>query len=243
MMRKLTLLLVLILALAVAGGSNALGAGSVHGTNLDFGRAAVGDTQTMTETLKNVSGGDLAIDAVHTTGSAFDAASPGPKNTCTGVTLGVDEQCDVDVHYTPERHERLPPTTTSTIPTAPAAYQRDRAAWSTSCSSRTPPAPGRGTVTVQGQDVSLSGTGTLPGASVSPGSIGFGNQPVSTSSAIRTITVTSNGNENLVFSQATLTGANPAIHAQRHLLRSVTAAARRPMHDECAVLPHVGRRR
>ena len=67
-----------------------------------------------------------------------------------------------------------------------------------------------GTVTVQGQDVSLSGTGTLPGASVSPGSIGFGNQPVSTSSAIRTITVTNNGNENLVFSQATLTGANPA---------------------------------
>jgi ASPM-SPD-2-Hydin domain-containing protein len=67
-----------------------------------------------------------------------------------------------------------------------------------------------GTVTVQGQDVSLSGTGTLPGASVSPGSIGFGNQPVSTSSAIRTITVTNNGSENLVFSQATLTGANPA---------------------------------
>ena len=101
-----------------------------------------------------------------------------------------------------------------------------------------------GTVTVQGQDVSLSGTGTLPGASVSPGSIGFGNQPVSTSSAIRTITVTNNGNENLVFSQATLTGANPApIHAQRHLLCSVTARARRPMHDECAVLPHVGRKR
>ena len=53
--------------------------------------------------------------------------------------------------------------------------------------------PQPGTVTVQGQDVSVSGTGTLPGASVSPGSIGFGNQPVSTSSDIRTITVTNNG--------------------------------------------------
>ncbi len=70
--------------------------------------------------------------------------------------------------------------------------------------------PQSGTVTVQGQDVSVAGTGTLPGASVSPGSIGFGNQPVSTSSNIRTITVTNTGTENLVISQPTLAGTNPA---------------------------------
>ena len=64
--------------------------------------------------------------------------------------------------------------------------------------------PQSGTVTVQGQDVSVAGTGTLPAASVSPGSIGFGNQPVSTSSNIRTITVTNTGTENLVISQPML---------------------------------------
>ena len=101
MIRKLTLIPALLLALAVAGGSSALGAGSVDGAPLDFGRAAVGDTQTKTETLKNISGGDLTIGAVTATGGPFDAAPPGPNNTCTGATLGAGTECSVDVSYSP----------------------------------------------------------------------------------------------------------------------------------------------
>ena len=46
MIRKLTLLLALVLALAVAGGSSALGAGALKGQpgDIDFQHVAVGDS-------------------------------------------------------------------------------------------------------------------------------------------------------------------------------------------------------
>ncbi|MGH3139668.1 MAG: choice-of-anchor D domain-containing protein, partial [Gaiellales bacterium] len=69
--------------------------------------------------------------------------------------------------------------------------------------------PQSGTLTVAGQDVSLTGRGTTNTIGVAPGSLGFGNQPVSTSSAPRTVTVTNTGSEILHVGTPSLGGSNP----------------------------------
>ena len=89
-----------------------------------------------------------------------------------------------------------------------------------------------GTVTVQGQSVSLTGTGTLPVAAVSPNSIGFGNQPIFTASNVRTITVTNNGNENLGMSQSVLAGQDPG---QFTLSDNCAAAITLAPGDQCTM--------
>jgi hypothetical protein len=95
-MRKLAVLIALVLA--AAGGSSALGAGSVDGQARDFGRVAVGDTQTLPETITNMSGGTLTIQSV-SAGGPF--AVPGGPDQCTGATLNDGDQCSVEVDYTP----------------------------------------------------------------------------------------------------------------------------------------------
>jgi hypothetical protein len=65
------------------------------------------------------------------------------------------------------------------------------------------------TLTVAGHDVSLSGRGTTNTIGVSPGSLAFGNQPLFTQSAVRVITVTNTGSENLRVGAPTVTGTNP----------------------------------
>ena len=69
--------------------------------------------------------------------------------------------------------------------------------------------PQSGTLTVAGHDVSLTGRGTTNTIGVAPGSMGFGNQPVSTSSAPRTVTVTNTGSETLHLGAPTVGGNNP----------------------------------
>jgi hypothetical protein len=58
------------------------------------------------------------------------------------------------------------------------------------------------------QTVALSGTGTAPGITVSPASINFGNQPVSSSSSPTAVTLTNSGTANLVISNLGVTGTN-----------------------------------
>ena len=87
-------------------------------------------------------------------------------------------------------------------------------------------------MTVQGQNVSLTGRGTLPVAAVSPNSIGFGNQPVFTASNVRTITVTNNGNENLGMSQSVLAGRDPG---QFTISDSCAAAISLAPGDQCTM--------
>jgi len=67
-----------------------------------------------------------------------------------------------------------------------------------------------GTLTVQGQDVQLTGRGTAAVADVSPASISFGNQPVFTQSAGHTVTVTNDGNEGMNIGVPALGGPNAA---------------------------------
>ena len=100
-MRKLAVALAVLIA--AAGGSNALGAGSVDGKSLDFGRVAIGFPQTKVETLTNLTGGPLTIDSVSSDTAVFD--TPGAGDNCTGVTLDPEGQpgdhCTVDVRYSP----------------------------------------------------------------------------------------------------------------------------------------------
>jgi hypothetical protein len=56
------------------------------------------------------------------------------------------------------------------------------------------------------QTVSLSGTGTAPGVSLSPASVTFGNQPVGTASAASAVTVTNNGTASLSFTNIAAAG-------------------------------------
>ena len=74
-----------------------------------------------------------------------------------------------------------------------------------------PNSPGQrsGTLTVAGHDVSLDGRGTTNTIGVSPSSIAFGNEPVFTASAARTITVTNTGSETLHLGAPALGGTNP----------------------------------
>jgi hypothetical protein len=66
------------------------------------------------------------------------------------------------------------------------------------------------TLNVAGQQVSLTGNGTDPSGSVSPGSIGFGNQPLHVISSTQTITLQNTGTSPLTYSSTTVGGANPA---------------------------------
>jgi hypothetical protein len=92
------LVVVIAALLAATGGANALGAGSVDGQTLNFGRVAVGFPQTKTETLTNQSGGPLAIDSVTTDTAVFDVLG----DNCSGTTLNQQgDQCTVNVRYAP----------------------------------------------------------------------------------------------------------------------------------------------
>src|SRR6476659_665693 len=97
MMRKLTLLMALVLALAAAGGSSALGASGVNVNpgDLSFGRVATGDSPAQQEKITNGSGGDVAI--------ALDSGN-GPfsidNDNCSG-NLPDGGTCTFDVRYSP----------------------------------------------------------------------------------------------------------------------------------------------
>ena len=97
-MRKLTPLIALALALAVAGGSSALGASgvAVNPGDLSFGRVATGDSPTQQEQITNGSGSDAVI-ALDTGGNgAFSIVN----DSCTG-TLPDGQNCTFGVQYNP----------------------------------------------------------------------------------------------------------------------------------------------
>jgi hypothetical protein len=89
-----------------------------------------------------------------------------------------------------------------------------------------------GTLTVEGQDVQLTGRGTAAIADVSPASISFGNQPIFTQSASQTVTVTNTGNEVMHIGVPTLAGTNPA---QFSISDTCQAAAPLPPNGQCTI--------
>jgi hypothetical protein len=64
------------------------------------------------------------------------------------------------------------------------------------------------------QSTALTGTGMGPLASLSPASVAFGNQTVSTTSAAKTVTLTNTGNGAMTISGIALAGTNPRQFAE-----------------------------
>ena len=89
-----------------------------------------------------------------------------------------------------------------------------------------------GTLTVEGQDVQLTGRGIAAVADVSPGSISFGNQPVFTLSAAQTVTVKNTGNDFMHIAAPTLGGTNPA---QFSISDACQAATPLPPNGQCTI--------
>jgi hypothetical protein len=74
------------------------------------------------------------------------------------------------------------------------------------------------------QTITLSGTGASPGASLSPSSLSFGNQPVGVASPSQTITLSNTGNAALSITGLALAGANPSDFAQSNNCGASVAA-------------------
>jgi Abnormal spindle-like microcephaly-assoc'd, ASPM-SPD-2-Hydin len=89
-----------------------------------------------------------------------------------------------------------------------------------------------GTLTVEGQNVQLTGRGTAAVADVSPASISFGNQPVFTQSASHPVTVTNNGNEDMHITAPTKSGPNAA---EFSISDTCQAATPLPPNGQCTI--------
>jgi hypothetical protein len=92
--------------------------------------------------------------------------------------------------------------------------------------------PQNGTLTVEGQNVQLTGRGTAAVADVVPTSISFGNQPIFTQSANHIVTVTNSGNEDMHIQAPALAGPNAA---EFSISDTCQAAAPLVPGDQCTI--------
>jgi len=74
------------------------------------------------------------------------------------------------------------------------------------------------------QSVALTGTGTVPAVSLSPGTIAFGNQTVGTASAATVVTLHNTGLATLTITNIAFTGANPGQFAQTNNCAATVSA-------------------
>src|SRR5207249_2691745 len=155
-------------------------------TSLNFGNQAVNTTGApQTVTLTNSGSSALTISSISITGT--NSGDFAQTNNCplTPSTLAASSSCTINVTFTP---------------TATAAHTAS--ATCTESASRSP------------QTVSLSGTGTASAATLTPSSVPFGNQPVSTTSAPQTVTLSNTGTAPLTISSIALGGTNPGDFGQ-----------------------------
>jgi Abnormal spindle-like microcephaly-assoc'd, ASPM-SPD-2-Hydin len=158
---------------------------SLSASTLTFAPQHVGTTSApQTVTVKNTGAATLNFDAttpVAVTGANASEFNVGP-NACTG-TLAAGATCDTSVTYTPGA---------ATASNATLTFSDDSGG---SASTQT---------------VALTGTGAQPTATLSAGTLAFGDVAVNTASSPQTVTVTNNGNEDLVIGNVALTGTNAA---------------------------------
>ncbi|MGA7796134.1 MAG: choice-of-anchor D domain-containing protein, partial [Candidatus Acidiferrales bacterium] len=149
---------------------------------LPFANQIQGTTSVpLTVTLTN--GG---TDVLHITTVALGGANPADfaiatGTTCTnGSTVAAGNTCIVNLTFTPATANPFTATLTFTDDASPTT-----------------------------QTVNLSGTGvTPPTATLSAGSISFGNQRVNTASAAQSVTITNNGGAPLSVTSIAITGTN-----------------------------------
>lgn len=158
---------------------------SLSASTLTFAPQHVGTTSApQTVTVKNTGAATLNFDA--TTPVALAPATVTDfkvaSNTCTG-TLAAGATCDTSVTFSPAA---------ATVSNATLTLSDDSGG---SASTQT---------------VALTGTGAQPTANLSAGTLAFGDVAVNTASSPQTVTVTNNGNEDLVIGNVALTGTNAA---------------------------------
>jgi hypothetical protein len=166
-------------------GTGGIPVASVNPGSINFGGQNTGTTSGGTAvTLQNTGTNVLSLTAISIGGT--NASNFGQSNNCpVGSTLAVGAQCTVTVTFTPSAIGARSGTLSFT----------DNAAGSP-------------------QSVSLSGTGTTPGATLTPASLTYGSQAVGTSSTTQALTVTSTGTGPLTINSITITGTNPGDYSQ-----------------------------
>src|SRR5437773_257817 len=150
--------------MTLSGNGTAPGVGLAP-TSLGFGNQLLATTSApMTVTLTNTGAAALTIDSFAPSGD-FAATSTGASACPTSpATLAAGETFTVNVTFTP----------TASFPTRRSSDLTDNAGGSP-------------------QIMTLSGNGTAPGVGLAPTSLGFGNQPLATTSTPMTVTLTNTG--------------------------------------------------
>lgn len=161
---------------------------SLTATTLAFGSENVGGSTTQPAvTLKNTGSAALSVSSIGITGA--NAGDFTQTNTCPvapNATLSAGSTCTISVTFQPATAGLLAADVT--------------------ISDNATPSP---------QTISLTGTGTLPGISLSPASLTFAGQDVGPPpSAPQNVTLTNTGTGPLAISGISFTGANPGDFAQ-----------------------------
>ena len=158
-------------------GSNSPGVGLAP-TGLDFGNQLLATTSApMTVTLTNTGAAALTINSFAASGD-FAATSTGASACPTSpATLAAGGTCTINVTFTP---------TASGARTGTLSLADDAGG--------------------SPQMFSLSGNGTAPGVGLAPTSLGFGNQPLATTSAPMTVTLTNTGTAALTINSFAASG-------------------------------------
>jgi len=165
------------MSLGGTGSNSAPGVGLAP-TSLAFGNQLLTTTSTaMTVTLTNTGAADLTINSFAASGD-FAATSTGASACPTSpATLAAGGNCTINVTFTPTALGAR----TGTLLLA------DNAAGSP-------------------QTVALSGNGTAPVVGLAPTSLGFGNQPLTTTSTPMTVTLTNTGTAALTINSFAASG-------------------------------------
>jgi hypothetical protein len=173
---------------------------SLSPTSLAFGSQHVGTTSTAhAVTLSNTGNATLTISSIVINGA--NSTNFAETNTCSRF-MAAGASCTISVTFTPSVNgtRKASVSITDNVHGSP-------------------------------QTVSLSGTGTLtaatataPAVSLSPTSLAFGNQPVGTTSAPQTVTLSNSGNAAMSITSLVLTGTNASDFAQTNTCGSSVAA-------------------
>jgi len=167
---------------------------NVSASSLSFGNQPVG-TASGTLTATLANSGSAALSVSSIAVTGANAGDFAETNTC-GSSVAAGGSCTISVTFDPMA---------SGSRTASVSISDNATAGSP-------------------QTISLSGTGTVAAASLSPASLSFGSEPVSTKSGTLTATLTNSGNAALSLSGIALTGANTGDFAETNTCGSSVAA-------------------
>src|SRR5437879_2753887 len=151
-------------------------------TTLAFGTQRLSTTSpAQTVTLTNSGTATLSITSIALAGSNPGDFAIAAGTTCTnGATVVAGASCLVNLTFTP---------TAASARTATVTITDD--------------APG------SPQLVSLAGTGIVPAVTLAPTNLAFGDQRLSTTSPVQTVTLTNSGTATLSITSIALAGSNP----------------------------------